>query len=334
MSDLVKNLSESKQKKAKTSKMPPWIPPMLATLTKDYFSDESWIFERKLDGVRCLVFKNGDRVKLMSRNKLELNNSYPELVDMFLSQSEDYFIVDTEIVAFKNNLTSFSKLQKRIHIKDPDQARKSDVKVFCYIFDIIYLDKYDLTEIDLRSRKKLLRKAISFQKKIRYTPHRNGEGQKYLSEACSKGWEGLIAKRADSLYSGKRSRDWLKFKCINRQEFVIGGYTDPQGERIGFGALLIGFYEGHNLKYAGKVGTGYDDSMLRELSEKLVNLTINSSAFDDQLEDLSAETVHWVKPVLVAEVSFTEWTDNNKLRHPSFIGLRNDKDAKKVRKEG
>jgi len=334
MSDLVKNLPESKQKKAKTSKMPPWIPPMLATLTKKYFSDESWIFERKLDGVRCLVFKNGDRVKLMSRNKLELNNSYPELVDMFLSQSEDYFIVDTEIVAFKGNLTSFSKLQKRIHIKDSDQARKSDVKVFCYIFDIIYLDKYDLTEIDLRSRKKLLRKAISFQKQIRYTPHRNGEGQKYLSEACSKGWEGLIAKRADSLYSGKRSRDWLKFKCINRQEFVIGGYTDPQGERIGFGALLIGFYEGNNLKYAGKVGTGYDDSMLRELSEKLVNLTINSSPFDDQLEDLSAETVHWVKPVLVAEVSFTEWTDNNKLRHPSFIGLRNDKDAKKVRKEG
>jgi bifunctional non-homologous end joining protein LigD len=333
MSELINHLPASKREKAKKIEIPQWISPMLATLTHESFSDKSWIFERKLDGERCLVFKNGDRVKLMSRNKQEKNNTYPELAEMFLKQNEKYFIADTEVVTFKNNLTSFSKLQKRIHINDPDKARKSDVKVYCYVFDIIYYGQYDLTEIDLRTRKTLLRKAITFQEQIRYTPHRNREGQNYFSEACSKGWEGLIAKRADSIYSEGRSRNWLKLKCSHRQEFVIGGFTNPQGTRIGFGALLIGYYEGQNLKYAGKVGTGYDDNMLRDLSEKLATLAISSSPFDDRPEDLPAETVNWVKPVLVAEVSFTEWTGNSKLRHPSFIGLRNDKEAKDVKRE-
>lgn len=333
MSGLIKTLPESEREKAKAGKMPDWVPPMLATLSHEHFSDQSWVYERKLDGVRCLVFKKENRVNLMSRNRKQLNDSYPELVDMFLSQSEEKFIIDTEIVAFEGSLTSFSKLQNRIHVKDPSRARRSGIKVYCYVFDIMYLDKYDLTNLSLRSRKSILKKALLFQDLIRYTPHRNKEGRGYLSEACRKGWEGIIAKQADSPYRGGRSRNWLKFKCGYRQEFVVGGFTEPEGERIGFGALLIGYYEDRDLKYAGRVGTGYDDKMLRELAEELTRLETASSPFDDRTDDLSSESVHWVKPVLVAEVGFTEWTESGKLRHPRFLGLRDDKEAGEVKRE-
>jgi len=303
---------------------------MLATLTKNYFSDKNWIYERKLDGERVLAIKNNKKVTLYTRNKKVINNTYPEIVKILSEQNQDNIIVDGEIVAFDKNVTSFSKLQGRIHIKDPKKAIKTRIKVYYYIFDLLYLNKYDLRKIPLKERKKLLKKSLKFRGAIRYTSHRNTHGKKYLKQACKKGWEGLIAKKSNSIYVSKRSRDWLKFKCVNEQELVIGGYTDPQGNRKGFGALLLGYYKNKKLRYAGQVGTGFNDELLDELRKQLDKLETDSSYFS---EKISKKAVHWVKPKLVCEVGFTEWTTSGKLRHPRFLGLRRDKPAKKVVKE-
>jgi DNA ligase D-like protein (predicted ligase) len=202
--------------------------------------------------------------------------------------------------------------------------------VYYYLFDLLYVEGYDITKLELRHRKSLLKKAFKFSTRLRFTPHRNEEGEKYHRQACKKGWEGLIAKAADSPYVHSRSKNWLKFKCVNRQEFVIGGFTDPQGQRIGFGALLIGYYDDGDFHYAGKVGTGYDDKMLRNLSKKLKNIERKSSPFEEEVKERGA---HWVKPKLVGEVGFTEWTSDGKLRHPRFLGLRRDKKANNVVRE-
>ena len=186
---------------------------MLATLTDHYFSDPDWIFERKLDGVRCLVFRKGSRVRVMSRNRNDMSKTYPELVEAMERQKAREFIVDGEIAAFEGTATSFARLQQRIGISDPDEARRSGVAVYLYLFDILHIDGTDTTKLPLRARKKILRRALRYRDPLRYTTHRNRDGEKLLAEACKKGWEGLIAKRADSRYVHKRSRDWLKFKC-------------------------------------------------------------------------------------------------------------------------
>jgi bifunctional non-homologous end joining protein LigD len=310
---------------------PEWIEPMLATLADEPFSDENWIFERKLDGERCLAFRHGDRVRLLSRNRKSLNDTYPELVESIAQQSTDRFVVDGEVVAFEGHRTSFARLQQRMQLKDPQEVRQSKVAVFYYVFDIPYLDGYDLTALPLRQRKTRLKRAVDFSDPLRFTSHRNADGKTYYNEVCDKGWEGLIAKDSRGSYVHSRSKKWLKFKCVNRQEFVIGGYTDPQGERIGFGALLIGYYAGDDLIYAGKVGTGYDDETLRRMSQQLSRLERQTPAFTD--DDLPSKNVHWVTPELVGEVKFTEWTQDGKLRHPSFLGLRRDKNPQDVVKE-
>jgi DNA ligase D-like protein (predicted ligase) len=304
---------------------------MLATLTQERFSREGWIFEPKLDGERCLAFKRGKEVRLMSRNRKIISNSYPELVDALLSQNSRDFIVDGEVVAFNAGVTSFQRLQGRMQLRNADEARQSGIPVYYYIFDLIYLDGYVITDLELHSRKQLLHNAFTFKDPLRFTTHIDKEGEAYYKEACEKGWEGVIAKRADSTYDSVRSRDWLKFKCINEQEFIIGGYTDPQGQRIGFGALLIGYYEGYRLVYAGKVGTGYDEELLRRLSKELMGIQRDISPFSS---DIKEKKVHWVSPKFVAEVGFTEWTRNGMLRHPRFLGLRRDKPAKQVIREG
>jgi bifunctional non-homologous end joining protein LigD len=166
---------------------------------------------------------------------------------------------------------------------------------------------------------------------MRFTPHRNADGERYFDEACRKGWEGLIAKRADSAYAHRRSTDWLKFKCVKRQELVIGGYTDPKGKRTGFGALLVGYYEQGRLRYAGRIGTGYDDATLERLAARLAGLERRSRPFAD--EDIPERGVHWVTPKLVAEAAFTEWTEDGRLRHPRFLGLRADKAPEEVGRE-
>ncbi|HVP89922.1 MAG TPA: non-homologous end-joining DNA ligase [Terriglobales bacterium] len=304
---------------------------MLATLTSRRFSDKEWVFERKLDGERCLAFRHGARLRLLSRNEKPLNGSYPELVAALSHQKAGDFVVDGEIVAFQGDLTSFGLLQQRMQIADPDKARASGVAVFYYLFDLLYLDGHETTRLGLRERKTLLKQAIRFRDPLRFSLHRDTRGEAYYKEACQKGWEGLIAKRAESRYVSGRSADWLKFKCVNQQEFVIGGYTDPQGKRVGFGALLLGYYKGGQLKYAGKVGTGYDGETLRRLHQQLARLERGTSPFADK--DVPQRNVHWVTPALVGEAAFAEWTRGDKLRHPRFLGLRRDKEPGEVVRE-
>jgi bifunctional non-homologous end joining protein LigD len=309
-------------------RQPRWTAPMLAT--RDTFSDPEWIYERKLDGVRCLVFRAPRGVRLRSRNRRDLNPTYPELVDDLEREPCRDFIADGEIVAFEGNRTSFSRLQRRIGLRDPTEARRSRVAVYLYLFDLLHLDGYDVTRLTLHDRKRLLKRALSFAGHVRFTPHRVEHGERALAEACRKGWEGLIAKRAAAPYVHRRSRDWLKFKCGNRQEMVIGGYTDPKGSRVGFGALLVGYYDGGVLRYAGKVGTGYDDALLEDLAARLRGLERTTCPFEATPHE---KAVHWVTPRLVGEVGFTEWTGDGKLRHPRFLGLRPDKNARQVRRE-
>jgi bifunctional non-homologous end joining protein LigD len=297
---------------------------MLATLTKDYFSDPDWVFEPKLDGIRCLAFKSGHKVKMFSRNQLSLTESYPEVADALAAQTVNG-IFDGEIAASIGGRTSFGALQRRMQ-----STRRPRLNF--HVFDVMHLEGRDLTSLDLLSRKTLLKEALDLRPHLKRVAHRRKKGEAFLEEACAKGWEGLIAKRAASAYQHGRSKDWLKFKCSNEQEFVIGGFTDPQGQRTGFGALLVGYYDdAGKLRYAGKVGTGYDQALLRALTPRLEALEQPDPPFDGPPP--LRKNVHWVKPKLVAQVAFSEWTGTSKLRHPRFIGLREDKDPRKVVRE-
>ncbi len=312
--------------------LPAWLEPELATLTPDRFSDPGWIFERKLDGERCLAFREGSAVRLMTRNKKLITGTYPELAAALAAQADVDFIVDGEIVAFEGGRTSFARLQRRMHEPSPDPELMSAVRVHFYLFDLMFAGGHDIRGLPLRERKSLLRRLISFEDPLRFTAHRNRDGEAFWRQACSRGWEGLIAKRADAPYRAGRSRDWLKFKCVNAQEFVIGGYTDPRGARTGFGALLLGYYDaGGRLAYAGKVGTGFDGRELASLHATLAAMERARPPFRD--DDLPRTGVHWTEPRIVAQVAFAEWTQAGQLRHPRFLGLRRDKDPADVVRE-
>jgi bifunctional non-homologous end joining protein LigD len=328
--DVLEYVSEEEKSRLRRCPQPFWIEPMLATLTHNYFSSENWIFEPKLDGERCLTFCSKGEVRLMSRNRKCLNVPYPEVVKAFEEQQNE-IIVDGEIVAFEGDVTKFSKLQERMHVSSEKEALVTGIDISYYLFDCVYVNGYDVTGLPLITRKHLLKEVLDFEDPLRFVSHRDTEGEKYYREACKKGWEGIMAKRKDSIYVHRRSTDWLKFKCVNQQEFVIGGYTDPHGERKGFGALLLGYYEDDRLSYAGKVGTGYDDETLKYISERLAPLKVDNPPFES--EDLPSEEVHWVKPELMVEVGFTEWTNHGKLRHPRYIGLREDKEPRDVVRE-
>jgi len=322
MKSPIKGLSDDVRNQLRQTGQPSWTAPMLATLTHEPFSDGDWIYERKLDGERCLAFRKGRKIRLRSRNKHSLNATYPELVEALGNQAPRDFIVDGEVVAFARGVTSFSRLQNRMKITREKEARDSGVAVYYYLFDLLHLDRHDVTGLPLHDRKMLLKKTFSFADPLRFSVHRVGNGEAFFKAACRKGWEGLVAKRAESKYVHSRSRDWLKFKCQNQQEFVVGGYTDPRGKRVGFGALLIGYYEQGQLRYAGMVGTGFDDETLERLGKRFQRLERNTPPFE--AGNLPSKHVHWVTPKSVAEVAFTEWTDG-KLRHPRFLGLRRDK---------
>jgi bifunctional non-homologous end joining protein LigD len=297
---------------------------MRAVLTKERFSDPAWIYERKLDGIRCVATRDGDDVRLRSRNDLSLDARYPEIGEALAREDRASFVVDGEVVAFDGAQTSFARLAARGH---------RSVPVFYYVFDLLCLDGRDIRDEPLRERKRLLRDTLSFAGPVRWTPYRNERGEELYAEACRKGWEGVIAKRADSPYRATRSRDWLKFKCEQGQELVVGGYTDPRGSRSEFGALLLGHYAGAELRYAGKVGTGFDEETLRELGALLRARRRDDPPFADP-GAIKERGVHWVEPELVAQVAFTEWTSAGRLRHPRFLGLRDDKPARKVVREG
>lgn len=323
MNDPFAALSEQERGLLRPAPLPEWVDPMAATLTDERFDDPNWVFERKLDGVRCLAFKGADGgVRLLSRNRLSQNARFPELVTSLGDQPSEELVVDGEIVAFEGSRTSFSRLARR---------GREPVAVYLYLFDLLHLDGFDTRRLPLRTRKALLRRAVAFGDPLRYTPHRNREGRQLFRDACRKGWEGLIAKRADSPYVGKRSRDWLKLKCGNEQEFVIGGYTAPRGSREELGALLLGYFERGRLRYAGKVGTGFDRETLHDLARRLAPLRRPDSPFADAAAPARGTT--WVEPRLVAQIGFSEWTRDGRLRHPRFLGLREDKEPRDVVRE-
>jgi DNA ligase D-like protein (predicted ligase) len=309
---------------------PGWREPTLATLTQRRFSSENWLFERKFDGVRAICSRAGDTPTLWSRNHKVMDDSYPEIVAALAEQGGSHFVADGEIVAFDGAQTSFAKLQQRIHLTDRERIEATGVHVYYYLFDLLVFDHADAGRLPLRQRKQLLRKAFDWNDPLRYTNHRNGEGEKYFEFACAHGWEGVIAKRADALYRPGRTTDWLKFKCVKDQEFVVGGFTAPGGSRSGFGALLVGYYDNGKLRYAGKVGTGYTEVTLRELTKTLNELVRDRSPFDDPVPERGPR---WVEPKLVVQVRFSEWTTDGRLRHPRFIGVRTDKSAHEVVRE-
>lgn len=331
--DPLDRLTEEDRRHLSKRELPEHVHPMLATLTDDHFSDPDWIYERKLDGERVILRRSSGHSRLFTRNGNDVTDTYPEIARTADGITSHNLIADGEVVAFDNsssgNVTSFSRLQGRMQLSGED-AIESPIPVYLYLFDLIHLGGFSLEDVGLRSRKRVLKAAFDWNDRIRYTAHRNQDGEAYLDEACSKGWEGIIAKEAASTYVHSRSRKWLKFKCVARQEFVIGGYTDPKGERKRFGALLIGTFDDGDLKYAGKVGTGFDDELLESLGDRLDSLHIEESPFADDVREAGAR---WTRPELVCEVGFTEWTDAGRLRHPRFLGLRRDKPARDVKRE-
>lgn len=294
---------------------------MLATLTKDYFSDPRWVFEPKLDGIRCIAYKRGAKVKLLSRNQLDLTGTYTAVADALAGHDAD-FVLDGEVAAVKGEVTSFSLLQ---------QVHRQKVPVVYFCFDLLHLDGYDLTGLPLTARKELLQSSFSFEGPLRFVGHVAEEGEAYYQEACKRGWEGLIAKRADARYARGRSKDWLKFKCSFEQELVIGGFTDPDGARSHFGALLLGYYDGDAFRYAGKVGTGFTEKTLADLHARMAPLERPDPPFEGKPP--VRKGAHWLAPKLVAQIGFSEWTTDGKLRHPRFLGLRTDKKPRDVVRE-
>ncbi|MFE9682323.1 non-homologous end-joining DNA ligase [Streptomyces sp. NPDC002701] len=304
--------------------------PMLATLSDRRDFPGEWLFERKLDGIRALAVREGGQVLLLSRTGNRLNDTYPEIVDALAAQSCADFTVDGEIVAFADGRTDFGLLQQRMGLTRRRDVEASKVVVTYHLFDLLRLEGADPARLPLRTRKSLLRRALTYRTPLRMTTHRNEGGPELLADACARGWEGLIAKRATSPYQPRRSADWLKLKCSLEQEFVIGGCTEPGGSRAGFGALLVGHYDGDRLRYAGRVGTGFDRRTLLALRGALDQLALPASPFADRVRETGAR---WAEPVLVAQIAFTEWTRDGMLRHPRFLGLRHDRQARDVVRE-
>jgi bifunctional non-homologous end joining protein LigD len=313
---------------------PGWIPPMLATLTDRPPTGNSWIYEPKLDGVRVLAYVTGGTVRLFSRNRKQVEGGYPELVEALSLAVRGDAVLDGEIVAPDpaTGLSSFARLQQRMHLRDMQRVERTGVSVQLYLFDCLFYEGIDLTALPLLDRKKVLRDVVWYDDPIRFTPYRTTGSAAMYREACAKGAEGILAKRAESRYTSGRSTEWLKIKCVHQQEFVIGGYTGPQGSREHLGALLVGYYDNGVLRYAGKVGTGYDRDTLAMLYRKLAPLHRRTSPFGPG--PVPAGTVQWVTPKLVAQIGFGEWTEAGLLRHPRFLGLRDDKAAREVRREG
>ena len=238
--------------------------PALATLSHERFWEDGWVYERKLDGQRCLAVRDGRGTRLYSRSGRDVTVAFPEIAEALEEQASTDFVIDGEVVAFEGSRTSFAKLQPRIHLSSAEKARRSGVPVFFYVFDVLRADGEDVRGEPLLARKKLLRELLTFEGPVRYTNHRRRGGEDYFAEACRKGWEGLIAKREDAAYATGRTDRWLKFKCEAGQELVVVGWTDPEGSRVALGALLLGYYDGEDLVYAGKVGTGFSTAVLRD----------------------------------------------------------------------
>jgi DNA ligase D-like protein (predicted ligase) len=275
--------------------------------------------------------ERGERPRLWSRNQKPADASYPEVVEALETAAPERFVLDGEIVAADGR---FGSLQARMHLTDPQRARATGVDVECHLFDLLVLDDLDVTRLPLSTRRGLLESVVRNEGPLLHSPTLDGDPLALRDEACADGWEGLIAKRLDAPYAAGRSRDWLKLKCVKDQEFVIGGWTDPAGSRHVLGALLVGYHDtaggGGALRYAGKVGTGFDDAALQLLRSRLDPLAVGTSPFSDAPRERGQ---HFVRPELVCQVGFGEWTSDGRLRHPRYQGLREDKDAADVVRE-
>ncbi len=306
--------------------MPPAPAPMLCTLVDRAFDSPDWIFEPKFDGLRILARFDGRDVTLLSRNNKPQELRFPEIAEAIRASLDRPAIVDGEVVCFdEKGHTSFRELQQRFHLDDPAEIRRRMERhpAFMYVFDILYLDGHDLTGLPLEARKDWLDRAVTWSDRVRRTSFQRSGGVALLDRACKAGEEGIVAKRLDSPYLPGRVNAWAKIKCVGRQEFAVGGWTDPQRSRVGLGALLVGYYDkdGETFRYAGKVGTGYTHEVLLDLRRRLDEIGQDSSPFDDG-DPPTGKAVHWVRPRLVAEIAFAEWTQNGLLRQPRFEGLR------------
>jgi ATP-dependent DNA ligase len=276
---------------------------MAATLTQERFTGPEWIFERKLDGIRMLAFKNGNDVKLYSRNRLLQH--YPAVAD------------------------AISRLPIHDVILDGEAAWDSTSRIAYHVFDILWLDGRSVMSLPLDERRAVL-KNFRFRAPLAHVPEVTGEEP--WERACREGWEGVVAKRRTSPYEHRRSPHWLKMKCEASQELVVGGFTDPQGSRVGLGALLVGYFDGDDFVFAGKIGTGFDTKLLLDLRARLDKLEIPRPSFTKG-KGLPRLRAHWVKPEIVVQVSFIEWTGHGKLRHPRLRGVRYDKAPREVVRE-
>lgn len=285
-----------------TAAFPEWVEPMAATLTQERFTGPEWIFERKFDGIRLLAFKQGQEVRLYSRNRLLQN--CPPIAQAIASLPVRDLILDGEITWGKDG---------RLY----------------HVFDVLWLDGRDVMPLPLDERRSLL-ESLSLPQPLE--PVARLAGTSPWEQACQEGWEGVVAKRRDSPYENRRSPHWLKMKCEASQELVVGGFTDPQGGRVGLGALLVGYFEKEDFVYAGKVGTGFDTALLRKLRARFDALEIPRPPFTRAV-GLPRLRAHWVRPEIVVQVSFIEWTKYGKLRHSRFLGLRTDKAAREVVRE-
>ena len=289
------------------SQFPEWLEPMAATLTQERFTGPDWIFERKLDGIRLLTYKHGSDVRLFSRNRLPQNDSYPSVVRAVGELPVADVILDGEATGHwgKSSETGY------------------------HVFDILWLDGQSVTALPLEERRALLQ-ALPFTPPLLRVAAL--DDPKPWERACAEGWEGVIAKRRGSRYEHRRSPHWLKMKCEATQELVVGGFTDPQGARVGLGALLVGYYDGDDLVFAGKIGTGFDTRLLVDLRARLDALEIPSTPFTRAV-GLPRVRAHWTRPEIVVQVGFIEWTVHGKLRHPRLLGVRTDKPAREVVRE-
>ena len=271
---------------------------MLATLSDRREFGDNWLLERKFDGERCLARKNGDEVRLQSRTAKDLTGTYPEVRAAVASQPEGEILLDGELVAFDGEQTSFSRLQQRLGVANPSPERVAAYPVVLCVFDLLELDGEDLRHRPLLERRARLTEAIRPSSALQLSEAWRDDSTRRFEQACRAGWEGLIAKRVQAPYVPGRSRDWLKLKCVWEQEFVIGGYTEPAGSRTDFGALLVGYYKDGELRYAGKVGTGYTAVTLRDLGSRLRDLEASQSPFVDARP--IPRGTHWTRPELVA----------------------------------
>ena len=310
--------------------MPEFISPQLATLADKPPVGDQWLNELKFDGYRMLCHLNRGTVRFWSRSQKDWTHKFPRLGKAIKEFPATSAILDGEVVAVDSKgRASFQKLQ---------QAMKAGDSGFVFhIFDVIYLDGFSLTRTPLRERKNVLAQLfelVDAKGPLRYSDHVEGNGAKFFKEACAYGIEGIVSKLAESVYESTRSRSWIKVKCIKRQEFVIAGFTLSDKDFPGFGALILGVYDNGKLVYAGRAGTGFSIQQRLDLRKKLDTLVRAASPFAEKPKDPRLKRAVWVKPQLVGEVAFTEWTDDGSVRHPSFQGLREDKSAKDVVREG